>query len=249
MRMQHDDLAEGRAARSTDDLDGSGADDRPQKEYGFVAVCAGSGIADTFRDLGADVIVEGGQTMNPSTEDILTAIRKTPAETVFVLPNNKNIIMAAEQARDLVKDRNVIVIPSKTVPQGFTAMMNFESSLSCEQLTQAMTDCLDSVMTMQITYAARDSDFDGRDIHEGDYLGLCGGSLLSTDRELAGILRLMAQKVAEENRQFVNVFFGEDISEEQAQEAAAIFAEAAPDAEVNVIYGGQPIYYYMISAE
>ncbi len=220
----------------------------PEKKYGSVAVCAGAGLAGVFRDLGVDVIVEGGQTMNPSTEDILAAIDRTPAEIVFVLPNNKNIIMAAEQAAGLAQ-KQVVVIGTKTVPQGITAMLSFDESMSCEENAEAMVSGLDAVTTMQITYAARDSDFDGYDIHEGDYLGLCNSSLLGTSRELDEILVKMAQKVNEDGQEIVSIFYGADITEEQAQHAASLFETHAPNAEVNVLCGGQPIYYYLISAE
>ena len=218
------------------------------KEYGVVAVCAGAGLADVFRDLGVDQIVEGGQTMNPSTQDILRAVEQTPAQTVFVLPNNKNIILAAQQAAEL-SDRQVIVIASKTVPQGITAMLNFDASLPAEDNTAAMSDCLDTVTTMQITYAARDSDFDGHQIVEGDYLALCNGALMGTSRDLHALLRMMAEKVGADGKEFVNIFYGADTTQEEAEQTAALFTELAPQAEVNLLSGGQPIYYYLISAE
>ena len=256
MRMQHDDLAAGRAARSTDDLEKIEQELEAQedaaveitKEYGVVAVCAGAGLADVFRDLGVDQIVEGGQTMNPSTQDILRAVEQTPAQTVFVLPNNKNIILAAQQAAEL-SDRQVIVIASKTVPQGITAMLNFDASLPAEDNTAAMSDCLDTVTTMQITYAARDSDFDGHQIVEGDYLALCNGALMGTSRDLHALLRMMAEKVGADGKEFVNIFYGADTTQEEAEQTAALFTELAPQAEVNLLSGGQPIYYYLISAE
>ena len=260
MRMQHDDLAAGRTARSTDDLEqieqeleSSGQAQpagpaAPEKKYGSVAVCAGAGLADVFRDLGVDQIVEGGQTMNPSAEDILEAVNRTPAEIVIVLPNNKNIIMAAELAAPL-SEKKVVVVPTKTVPQGITAMLNFDASMELDDNIAAMNDCLSSVSTMQITYAARDSDFDGYQIHEGDYLGLADGALLGTSREITELLAAMADRVAQAGKEFVNIFYGSDISAEEAESAAALFRERVPDAEVNVLSGGQPIYYYLISAE
>lgn len=220
----------------------------PEKKYGSVAVCAGPGLADVFRDLGVDQIVEGGQTMNPSTEDILKAINLTPAEIVFVLPNNKNIILAAEQAVEL-SDKTVVVIPSKTVPQGITAMLNFDPSLETDDNIEAMNSVLASVITMQITYAARDSDFDGYEIHEGDFLGLYNGALLGTSRDMTDLLAAMADKVKSEGKEFVNIFYGADITEPQARQTAELFSSHLPGAEVNVVNGGQPIYYYMISAE
>ena len=259
MRMQHDDLAEGRKARSTDDLEaieqelesGEAAAAQPaapEKPFGFVAVCAGAGLAGVFRDLGADGIIEGGQTMNPSTEDILKAIEQTPAEVVFVLPNNKNIIMAAQAASELAT-REVVVVPTKTVPQGITAMLSFDETQSASENAELMTDSLSGVTTMQITYAARNSDFEGRDIHEGEYLALYNGALLGNSPDLDSLLAAMAEKAAGEGKEFVNIFYGADTTAEQAAHASEIFTKALPSAEVNVLSGGQPIYYYLISAE
>ena len=260
MRLQHDDLTAGRKARSTDDLeavekelesqpapqpDGPAA---PEKRYGSVAVCAGKGLAGVFRDLGVDEIIEGGQTMNPSTEDILSAVEQTPAEIVFVLPNNKNIILAAQAAAELA-EKDVIVIESKTVPQGITALLNFDAELDVQDNVTAMTASLSTVTTMQVTYAARNSDFDGHDIHEGDYLGLCDGALLAVTPDLTAILTKMAEKTGAEDHSFINIFYGCDISEADAEAARDIFAQHAPDAEINLLSGGQPIYYYLISAE
>ena len=259
MRMQHDDLAEGRKARSTDDLEaieqelesGEAAAAQPaapEKPFGFVAVCAGAGLAGVFRDLGADGIIEGGQTMNPSTEDILKAIEQTPAEVVFVLPNNKNIIMAAQAASELAT-REVVVVPTKTVPQGITAMLSFDETQSASENAELMTESLSGVTTMQITYAARNSDFEGRDIHEGEYLALYNGALLGNSPDLDSLLVVMAEKAAGEGKEFVNIFYGADTTAEQAAHASEIFTKALPSAEVNVLSGGQPIYYYLISAE
>lgn len=259
MRLQHDDLTVGRKARSTDDLETvekelesqpaeQAAPAEPEKRYGSVAVCAGAGLAGVFRDLGVDEIIEGGQTMNPSTEDILHAIEKTPAEIVFVLPNNKNIIMAAQAAAELAS-REVVVIPTKTVPQGISAMLSFDAAMEPSENEAAMTGCLSGVMTMQITYAARDSDFDGFDIHAGDYLGLCDGALAGTAREITTLLASLADKAAEAGKEFINIFYGADIQEPDAEAALELFRQHAPDAEVNLVSGGQPIYYYLISAE
>ncbi|MBQ3216497.1 MAG: DAK2 domain-containing protein, partial [Oscillospiraceae bacterium] len=219
-----------------------------EKKYGIVAVCAGKGLADVFRELGADNIIEGGQTMNPSTQDILEKINATASEIVFVFPNNKNIIMAAEQTIALT-EKKVIVIPSKTVPQGISALLLFNPDGEEQENIDAMTEAMGNVTTMQITYAARDSDFDGHDIHAGEYLALYGSSLFGNDTDLDVLLRGLAQKVAENGQEFITVYYGADISQEQARSAAAIFEEVCPDAEVNVICGGQPVYYYLISAE
>ena len=220
----------------------------PEKPFGVVSVCAGAGLADVFQNLGTDGIISGGQTMNPSTQDILEAVNKVPAETVFVLPNNKNIIMAAEQV-DALTPKKVIVIPSKTVPQGVTAMLNFNPEGTEEENVEAMTECLATVDTMQITYAARNSDFDGYDIHEGDYLALYGSQLFGTSQDIKVLLKSLAQKVRDDGKEYITIYYGADVKEKHAQKTADLFAEICPDADVNLLSGGQPVYYYMISAE
>ena len=220
----------------------------PEKALGVVSVCAGDGLADVFLNLGVDQIISGGQTMNPSTQDILEAVNKVPAETVFVLPNNKNIIMAAEQV-DALTPKKVVVIPSKTVPQGITAMLSFNPDGSEEENVDALTEALDTVDTMQITYAARNSDFDGYDIHEGDYLALFGKALFGTSKDIRVLLRSLAEKVRDDGKEFVTIYYGADVKEKHAQKAADIFAEICTGADVNLINGGQPVYYYLISAE
>ena len=220
----------------------------PEKPFGVVSVCAGKGLADVFKDLGVDGIISGGQTMNPSTQDILEAVNKVPAETVFVLPNNKNIIMAAEQV-DALTPKHVVVIPSKTVPQGVTAMLSFNPEGTEEENVSALTEALSTVDTMQITYAARNSDFDGYDIHEGDYLAMYGSALFGTSKDIKVLLRALAEKVRDEEKSYITIYYGEDIQEKHAQKAADLFAEICPDADVNLLCGGQPVYYYLISAE
>ena len=220
----------------------------PAKPIGVVSVCAGDGLADVFTNLGVDAIISGGQTMNPSTQDILEAVNKVPAETVFVLPNNKNIIMAAQQV-DALTPKNVVVISSKTVPQGVTAMLNFDPEGTVEANTEAMTAALTTVETMQITYAARNSDFDGYDIHEGDYLAMVGSSLFGTSQDINVLLRSLAEKVRDEGKEYVTIYYGCDTKEKYAQKTADLFADICPQAEVNLINGGQPVYYYLISAE
>ena len=260
MRTQADDLAAGRKAQSTDDLDAVEAElesgeacghvvAEPTKRYGFLAVCAGDGLASLFKDLGADGVVSGGQTMNPSTESILDEIDKIPAEIVFVLPNNSNIIMAAQQCQGLT-EKQVVVIPTKTVPQGITAMMNVDfEAADPKDIETAMTDSLSSVTTAQITYAARNSDFDGFEINEGDYLALEEGKLFGTDRDITALLRKLAQEANGKEAAFVSLFYGEDVSEADAQAAGELFQEACPEAEISVLPGGQPVYYYIISIE
>ena len=257
MRTQAADLAAGRKAQSTDDLDaieeelenGACAVAAPEKRYGFLAVCAGDGLAAVFRDLGVDRIVSGGQTMNPSTESILREIDQTPSEVVFVLPNNKNIIMAAQQCVGL-SEKEVIVVPTATVPQGISAMMCVDPEEPDPQnILQAMTDAAANVTTAQITYAARNSDFDGFAINEGDYLALCDGKLLGTDRSLDVLLERLARLAADKSAEFITVYAGEGVSDEDAARAAALFETVCPDAEVSALPGGQPVYYYIVAIE
>lgn len=258
MVTQAQDLAAGRKAQSTDDLEaveadlearGSGAPVPAEKKYGVVAVSAGSGMAALFQDLGADAIVSGGQTMNPSTEDIAREIAHTPAEVVFVLPNNKNIIMAAEQCVGLIGGREVVVLPSGTVPQGIAALLNMDPDADVETNRETMTAAMRNVRTSEITYAARDSDFDGFEIHEGDYMALADGQLFGTDKTVETLLERLARSDACREAEFINIFYGEDVTEKQGNEALAIFQRICPDAEITLLSGGQPVYYYMISAE
>ena len=219
----------------------------PEKPFGVVSVCVGDGIGDVFQNLGVDGLISGGQTMNPSTQDILEVVNQVPAETVFVLPNNKNIIMAAQQV-DALTPKNVVVIESKTIPQGITAMLSFNPEGTTEENTEAMTEALGTVETMQITYAARDSDFDGHIIHEGDYLAIWNG-LFGTSRDIKVLLKSLAEKVRDEGKDYITIYYGADITEKQAQKAADLFSDICPDADVNLLNGGQPVYYYLISAE
>ena len=236
MRLQHTEKV-----MSEQELDPQIAE--PEKPLGVVSVCAGAGLADVFTNLGVDQIISGGQTMNPSTQDILEAVNKVPAETVFVLPNNKNIIMAAEQVNDLTP-KNVVVIPSKTVPQGVTAMLSFNPEGSVEENTEALTEALGSVDTMQITYAARNSDFDGYDIHEGDYLALYGNQLFGTSTDIKVLLRALAEKVRDDGKEYVTIYYGEDVKEKYAQKTADLFADICPNADVNLLNGGQPAAFW-----
>ena len=221
----------------------------PEKKLGFVAVCAGAGLEAVFRDLGVDGLVGGGQTMNPSTEDILREIDATPAETVFVLPNNKNIIMAAQQCVRMCEDKKVVIIPTRTVPQGIAAMLAVDLDAGEEENTAAMTDAFGGVRTSEVTYAARDSDFGGFAIRQGDYLALEEGQLFGTDQALDALLDRLARSDSHQSAEFISIFYGQDVTQEQAQRAEEIFAAACPNAEVSLIPGGQPVYYYMISAE
>ena len=257
MRTQAADLAAGKKAQSTDDLDaieeelenGACAVAAPEKRYGFLAVCAGDGLSDVFCDLGVDRIVSGGQTMNPSTDDILREVNRTPSEVVFVLPNNKNIIMAAQQCVGL-SEKEVIVVPTATVPQGISAMMAVDpENADPQSVLAAMTAAAENVTTAQITYAARNSDFDGFAINEGDYLALCDGKLLGTDRSLDVLLEKLAQVAADKNAEFITVYTGEGVDDAQAQQASDIFRARCPDAEITALSGGQPVYYYIVAIE
>ncbi len=259
MRTQYEAVAAGRKAQSTDDLDEierelENMEEEPanapaEKRYGFLAVCAGEGLATAFRDLGVDRIVSGGQTMNPSTEAILQEVNRTPSEVVFVLPNNKNIIMAAQQCVGLT-DKEVIVVPTATVPQGITAMMNVDLEGDDPQaIAEAMTEAAQAVTTAQVTYAARNSDFDGFAISEGDYLALEDGKLFGTDRSIEPLLSKLAEDAKARSAEFVTIFYGEDVTEEDARKAEAVFTDTCPDAEVSVLAGGQPVYYYIVSIE
>ena len=268
MRLQALDLLAGRKAKSTDDLEQVDAEltamesataltgEEPEepvfapaeKVYGVVAVCAGEGIANLFRDLSVDQIVTGGQTMNPSTDDILQAVNRTPASTVFVLPNNKNIIMAAEQCVPLT-EKKVIVLPTKTIPQGVSAMLNFVVDEPEESLVGAMGDAIGNVHTAMVTYAARDSDFDGHAIHAGEYLALLDGSLIGSYANIKTLFKELSWAFDDFHPEFITVYYGEDVTEEEANTAAETITGNFPDAEVSVVDGGQPVYYYMISVE
>ena len=266
MRSQAEAILAGRKAQSTDDLE---AVDReldalaeaqekgespaseyaaPSKDYGVVTVCAGEGMASLFRDLGADAIVTGGQTMNPSTDDILREINRTPASTVFVFPNNKNIIMAAEQTIPLT-DKKVVVIPTKTVPQGVSALLSFNVDEDAQQLEQDMIAAAGNVHTAMVTYAARDSEFDGHSIHAGEYLALLDGALLGSYSSIPTLFRELNWAINDFSPEFITVYYGADVAEEDANEAAETITGCFPDAEVSVVNGGQPVYYYMISVE
>ena len=265
MRLQALDLLAGHKAKSTDDL--AAVDEEltaiesatvmtgeepeeaaPEKEYGVVAVCAGKGLEDLFKDLGADAIVTGGQTMNPSTDDILHAINRTPASTVFVFPNNKNIIMAAEQCIPLT-EKKVIVMPTRTVPQGISALLNFNPDESVESLVGAMGEAIGNVHTAMVTYAARDSDFDGHAIHAGEYLALLDGSLIGSYTNIPTLFKELSWAFDDFHPEFITVYYGQDVVEEEAKSAAETITGNFPEAEVSVVSGGQPVYYYMISVE
>ena len=220
----------------------------PEKDFGIVSVCAGDGMAQIFSDLGVDAIVTGGQTMNPSTEDILKQVEKIPAATVFVLPNNKNIIMAAQQCQPLTEKR-VVVIPTGTVPQGISAAVAFDAFEDADSNEQTMTEAARAVRTAQITYAARDSEFDGQTIRAGEYLSLLDGTLAANDADIAAVVRTTLEKIGQTEPELVTVYYGEDVTEDDAEAVGQAAEELLPEAEVSVLRGGQPVYYYVISAE
>ncbi|SMC55459.1 DAK2 domain-containing protein [Papillibacter cinnamivorans] len=242
MREQHTEILENAVCEATRNVA------EPTKKYGFISVCAGKGIQAVFTDLGVDGIVGGGQTMNPATEDILREIDKTPSEIIYILPNNKNVILAAEQCVPL-SEKKVIVLHTESVPQGVAAMLAVDPELEEAELTKAMTEAYSKVYTAQVTYAARDSEYDGFSITEGDYLALAGNQMFGTDKDLTALLARLAEMIAGRNPEFVTVFYGESVSPEEAERVKDLFSAACPSAETSLVYGGQPVYYYMISAE
>ncbi|MDO5547819.1 MAG: DAK2 domain-containing protein [Eubacteriales bacterium] len=221
----------------------------PEKPYGFVSVAAGDGLVNIFRDLGVDEMVQGGQTMNPSTDDILHAIDAVPAETVFVLPNNKNIVMAAEQAVPLCEGKTVVIIPTKTVPQGISAMLSFDESSDIETNRACMIDAAANVRTGQVTYAARNSDFGGKKIKQGEYLSLYESKLCSNSKKLDDATKKLVREMCRTECSFINIIYGEDMTEEDASRVEKMFQKEAPEAEITIIPGGQPVYYFILSAE
>ena len=248
MRLQHSELSGGAAPEEAPAQEAEDYVAEAEKELGVVAVCAGAGLEALFMELGADRVVTGGQTMNPSTEDILAAVNRTPANTVFVFPNNKNILMAAQQAGRLT-DKEVIVIPTASIPQGITALINFDPNGEAAELEEMFKEVIETVHTATITYAARDSEFDGHQIHAGEYLGLFDGGLLSSNLTLEGLLDSVGEKFSEYDPAIISVYYGEDMNEEAAEAVAAIIGAKFPEAEIMTVNGGQPVYYYMISIE
>ena len=221
----------------------------PHKEVGFISVSIGEGIGEIFRGLGVDYLIEGGQTMNPSTEDMLNAIEQVNADTIYILPNNKNIILAANQAQALTKDKQIIVIPTKTVPQGISAIINYAPDKSAEENKEAMTEGLSLIKTGQITYAVRDTHIDDKTIHEGNIMGIGDHSILAVGEEIAAVTKETISLMLDEDSELISVYYGADISEEDAQALGAELEEQYPDCEVEVYSGGQPIYYYVVSVE
>lgn len=221
----------------------------PKKPYGFVAVSVGKGLNTIFTDLGVDYIIQGGQTMNPSTEDVLGAIANVNAETVFVLPNNKNIILAANQAASIEDDKNVVVIPSKTIPQGISAMIGFEGSMSPEDNEASMNDSLTAVKSGQVTYAVRDTSVDGKEIKIGDFMGIDDTGIKSVGADIVEVVKALVKEMSDEDSELLTVYYGEDVSEEDAEALVAVLEEEYPDYEIELHPGDQPVYYYLLSVE
>lgn len=253
MRSQAAALASGGTALSADDIDSEEPSAikpaEPEKKFGVVSVCAGDGLANSFRELGADEIILGGQTMNPSTDDIYKKVMATPAEIVYVLPNNKNIIMAAEQCVPLCEDKKVVVIPTKSVMQGITAMMSYDPDMSEEELTETLSGAFAGVHSASITYAARDSEFDGKEIKQGQFLGMVEGAVLVNSSDFDAVVDTLTKSLGEFEPEMFTIFYGEDVLREDCEELKEAFQKAFPGADIVTAYGGQPVYYYLISAE
>ncbi len=245
MRLEHNEMV----IKSEEGEETPKADE-PRKEYGFIAVSVGKGINEIFKSLGVDYIIEGGQTMNPSTEDMLNAIDKVNADNIFILPNNKNIVMAANQARDLTQDKKIIVIPTKTIPQGITAVINFMADIAPDENEEQMGSEMGNVKTGQVTYAVRDTEIDDKKIAQGDYMGIGDKGILSVGKEMKDVtLEMIAEMVDEDSDELISIYYGEDISEEDATALSEEIEEKYPDLDVELQYGGQPIYYYIVSVE
>ena len=221
----------------------------PAKEYGFISVSAGDGLTEIFRGIGVDYVIEGGQTMNPSTEDILNACDQVNAETIFVLPNNKNIILAANQAKDIIEDKTIIVVPTKTIPQGITAMISFSPDMSPEENLEAMKDASQCVRTGEITYAVRNTTIDGHAIEKDDIMALGDDGLLAVAKEKDQAVLEAVKVMVNDESEIITIYYGQDIPEEEAEALAARIRKAYSQVETELQYGGQPIYYYVLSVE
>ena len=223
--------------------------DEPQKDYGFIAVSAGEGMSEIFRSLGVDYIIEGGQTMNPSTADILEAVDKVNARTVFVLPNNKNIILAANQAAELTAEKDLLVIPTKTIPQGITAVINFVPEMSADENESNMISEIKNVSTGEVTYAVRDTVIDDKEIRKGDFMGIGDSGILAVGGDISGVAKDTITGMVKEDSELISIYYGSDINEADAESFRAQVAESYPDCDIELQYGGQPIYYYIMSVE
>lgn len=223
--------------------------DEPKKKYGFISVSAGEGLSEIFKSLGVDYIIEGGQTMNPSTEDMLNAIDKVNAENVFIFPNNSNIILAANQAQSIVEDKNIIVIPTKTIPQGISALIAYSEEASPEENTEAMTEEIANIKSGSVTYAVRDTEIDDKTIKQGDIMGIGDKTILSVGQNIQDVTKDMIEQLAGDDAELISIYYGSDVTEEDANALAKAVEAVYPDVDVEVNYGGQPIYYYILSVE
>ena len=221
----------------------------PRKPMGFITVSIGEGLNSVFRELGADYIIEGGQTMNPSTEDMLNAIEHVNADAVFILPNNKNIVLAANQAKALVKDKEIVVIPTKTVPQGITAIISFMPEAGVQENEETMLEAIQNVKSGQVTYAVRDTRIDDKEIHEGDIMGIGDSGILAVGQDIEKTAVEMLEQLVDEDSELISIYYGEEVNEEAAQNFVAEIEEKYPDLDVDAHYGGQPIYYYVLAVE
>ena len=221
----------------------------PRKKVGFIAVSIGEGLNEIFKELGVDYIIEGGQTMNPSTEDMLTAIDHVNADYIYILPNNKNIVMAANQARDLTEDKDIIVIPTKTVPQGITAVLNYNAEEDVDTNEETMLEAIKCVKTGQVTYAVRDTHIDDKEIHEGDIMGIGDAGILAVGKSVDGTTKDMLAQLVNDDSELISLYYGEEVSEEEAEKLTAEIEELYPDMDVDAHMGGQPIYYYVLAVE
>lgn len=240
---------EGTKAEEPSEAMSAGADPKERKPYGFIAVSIGDGLADIFKGIGADYLIEGGQTMNPSTEDLLNAIEQVNADVIYILPNNKNIILAAEQAKSLTEDKKVYVVPSKTVPQGIAALINFLPDLSPEENMENMIGEMERIQTGQVTYAVRNTSIDGHEIHEGDIMGIGDSGILAVGSEIEETTLEMLKKMMQEESELISIYYGQDVTEEDASRLRDKIEELYPDCETELNCGGQPIYYYLMSVE
>lgn len=245
MRLEHHE----RLIKDAEKVAAQQAKEEPQKEVGFISVSVGEGMGDIFRELGADYLIEGGQTMNPSTEDVLQAISHVNAKNIFIFPNNKNIILAANQARDLTEDKNIVVIPTKTIPQGITALISYVPDKTVEQNTEEMLEAMTHVKTGQVTYAVRDTKIDDKEIRQGDIMGIGDKGILAVGQGIEDITVETLKEMVDEDTEIISIYYGADITEEDAQQLCERLEELYPDFDVEINNGGQPIYYYVVSVE
>jgi len=249
MREEHQERVIANAEKAANEQAEQAKKDEPKKKYGFISVSAGEGLSEIFKSLGVDYIIEGGQTMNPSTEDMLNAIDKVNAENVFIFPNNSNIILAANQAQSIVEDKNIIVIPTKTIPQGISALIAYSEEASPEENTEAMTEEIANIKSGSVTYAVRDTEIDDKTIKQGDIMGIGDKTILSVGQNIQDVTKDMIEQLAGDDAELISIYYGSDVTEEDANALANAVEAVYPDVDVEVNYGGQPIYYYILSVE